>query len=1238
VLGILALLSLFAISFASVTRVERTASQNYVDGVRANLAARAGIAAGIAGALDEFRQPPSSQPNLGLAGYLDPIHEINPKTNGTTPTISVCSVGINPGDQVTLRGGAGLDEVRTVVSVGPGNTVTLDRAPAANRTLLIPMGATWYYHGHTLNPQTTGNGIPVALSLWTSPGTGSSFGVPSFNLPTTATLAPIANRVSGATGGTYFADPSVPGQVAGGDIYAIKLLDAQGMLDANMEVGNPGGATPDLQSILPTFGQDVIAEVKAISDAIAAGDPTLGSAIGSVGGTQIQLINNYIPLIDPTTGNPWGNAFTGANVSTFLNYRKALSGGRFRSKEQLKGAFYAMANGNAAMGEAWFTIYRDYFTCYGDHDTNATLGDDPMGTWSPTGGISGPLPLNANGVVDVTNLLQNSLHQAPPRMTVDVNTAPFPVLVAILSTIRGRPIPPPVTDPNAQALPQSVSLIPATPAPMAPYPTSGSATITQLSRADAQAIATALIQARPFRSWHEVYQALNTLHGGAVSDPSLATAIAATCPVNLPLELNPDRSLLYWDTVDPDAPGFSAFPVNIDKASTHSCADFSFTSGTFEVEALGRIYANPTAPFIVAEAYKRCVVNLGSVTWVRGERDLASQLPPNSGMMGAPAVDPNNSYVGGWVQPKPQTSGLNADAGMLTFQSATPNPLGPLVNQFTPDLADGLVMQRQNWAPPAATNTPDVIRVHSEIAPTADDAGEVELWVKEPFDVDSAQTASGFAGTNEALFMNVRIYPVTLRHSEYDLFSTADGQAFFGENGPLNMGGGDAADIVITQTGMATRLERYGNQLYFCRFYWGFPDGASIPKLGEYQFGQPGTDAASTGAGGIIATAANPLTKYPSMLSYIVCPTPVTWKAGTWHHVEIAWNVNQMKMWVDGADQGPPTTPATFAAGHIWEKTVNGFFPSGSSVDPNNQFANLPQNPANEAYVEGQSAAAQGRIAGVDSGSQSQIAKDNQVIADANQWLAGGGGTGHFASDVEGDTFTAELGLRRMELRSHLPLLQGNMLNGALDLSDPPLNGPSESYFLGYKIPDPYVKNGLPEPPQTLVVLNLPLGLPLVPPSYYYRYTNGTYDGLVWTQRPGIDGQGNPTGPTPTPHRYAVNDSGNNGTYTLSLNLPVGCTPVSHGYHVILAHGVFPNPDGTVFGGGSRTGLGFTNHVVTLTTTFPQGNPLCNVDQHRNANPPYCFVPGSDEVPWAIGGAWVAYEKPVLFLEGEEVD
>src|SRR5581483_11072867 len=57
VLGILALLSLFAITFANMTRLERTASANYMDNVRADLVARSGLNAGVSAVREAFRTP-----------------------------------------------------------------------------------------------------------------------------------------------------------------------------------------------------------------------------------------------------------------------------------------------------------------------------------------------------------------------------------------------------------------------------------------------------------------------------------------------------------------------------------------------------------------------------------------------------------------------------------------------------------------------------------------------------------------------------------------------------------------------------------------------------------------------------------------------------------------------------------------------------------------------------------------------------------------------------------------------------------------------------------------------------------------------------------------------------------------------------------------------------------------------------------------------------------------------------
>jgi hypothetical protein len=1116
VLGILALLSLFALSFASVTRIERVASQNALDAVRAELAARAGIAAGVAGAHQAFRQPSPSIPALG--GYLDGVHEILGQTEASITLGSV--VGIAAGDTLVLRGGSSPDEA---VTVAPGyvpgtNPVPLTSAPAAGRLHAIPPGASWYYHGHTRNPATTGNGVPLAIALPVGPGAiAAAFGVgmPSFPIATGPTLASSVSQVSGSTGGTYFTDPAPAAgnlYVAGGDVYGVKVLDALGMLDANM-------SATDLVSVLPAFGADVLDELTQLSAAIAPSLPP----------PPAPPINAFLPLSD-ASGRPYPQPFDpvlfARNPQRFVEHRSRLPGGVFRSKEQLRGAFEAIAP-SAAVGEAWFTLYADYFATWGERDPGACQGDDlggpassgQPGAWDPPGGI----PLDASGAPDARRIFQTATRSGadfPARRAVDINTAPYPVLVAVLSTCRARGLPSPVADPNAEPL--ATALSPGAIAPMAPYPTQGNGAVTYVQRADAQAIAAAICKHRPFRAWNDVYRCLDTLHGGSVSDPVLAAALVATCPVDLPLGLNPDRSLLYWDTVtesgasiDPDDPnGPAGFAVAAEKAGSYACADFCFTSGTFEVQAIGRIYANPTTPTILATCERRTVVDVGGVAWVRGENDLASQLatnPANAGLMGGPALLPASDHVGGWVQPRPGESGLAIPRG------ASVAPSGSSLTSWTPNTADGLLVERASWTRTRSS----VLVVHADASPSfALDQGTAELWVKEPF--PSSQ------GTNESLFMNLRDYPVGLRHSEQDL-SLGEAAAALGGS----LGGGDAADLVVTQLGTATQLERYGDVLFLARSLWGFPDGASAPALGELQASPPGT----------VATAANPLTDYGSSARAYIASRPLRWQAGTWHHVFLSWDALNLSLFVDGQDMGAPV------------------------VGPGSR---------GEAVLE--------------------------------------------------------------KLRAHLPLAPPASSDPAAE-EEWARRGPTESYFLGATAPGSY---GTPaEPPLELATLGFSLGDPAKTPSRYARYANGTFDALRWQQTASL------SGPPVTPHRYRLDPAGTNGTYALTVVLPPGWIPVAHGYHVIVDHDLFPastiaTANGDLGGGGRTDGMTVTptpmGASVVLTKTFPATRSTrCNVALHL-VGAVSCTIPGSNEVPWAIGGAWIAYEKPTTVLESEDVD
>src|SRR5581483_1923844 len=170
---------------------------------------------------------------------------------------------------------------------------------------------------------------------------------------------------------------------------------------------------------------------------------------------------------------------------------------------------------------------------------------------------------------------------------------------------------------------------------------------------------------------------------------------------------------------------------------------------------------------------------------------------------------------------------------------------------------------------------------------------------------------------------------------------------------------------------------------------------------------------------------------------------------------------------------------------------------------------------------------------------------------------------------------------RRMKLRTHTPI------PGVSDAQAD--QGITESYFLGYKTPAPYNNEAPPE----IVTLDFKFGNPGTTGSFYYRYCNGTYDGIKWT-RPGTQ---NTTGVTPMPHRYAVDAGGPNGSFDVSVTIPAGWLPVAYGHHVIIAHDVFPNVDVTLFGGGvpdrkpdgspANVNLKVAGQKVTITKTFP---------------------------------------------------
>jgi hypothetical protein len=1304
VLGILALLSLFAITFASITRLERTASANYMDESRADVVARAGLNAGIAG-LRACYETPGFNASLPVTGSYSQTGPTVPPANGGGYS--------NPQDP-------------------------------------------WFFRGTNAVTAKTGNGVPLKLAV-----NASTSGLLSFSTPLTgsdpvynaappygyglASLPQVTPFISGSVGGTY---------VTNGDVYSLKVLDCQGMLDANSN--DLGLAVPDLKSgsgtvpLLQAFGDAVLTEEQAMASDLA----------GTFANTStMPVLNTLLPVAPLPNGsgtqsnanyeNPFAKTTTAgtSGVTAFLAFKNALPGSRFHHKKELNEAFVSLSfaigtNSNAGSesqdrmqrrGDDWYTLFKDYMTCWGESDPNVVQGKQDV-----------TLPANAFEK-------KTAAQVSGPRNPVNLNTAPKPVLLAVLLSVSATLIDPAqVVDygwdsttnkslqgednnPNEKVNITRNSGDTFNSWPIAPYKHGAVQKKTIATATDVPKIADLIINNRPYRSWGDVYHIFDLNFQGKIpgSTPlpqdELAAVLGALCPCYLPLGWNPDRSLFYWGDDDQNPDTDSPLKVCADKAGCYAIAEGCFNSGVFEIESLGCVYAGgSTSPYIAGQAYRRVVVRIGGTTWIRGENDLSTNL---SQAMGAPSpAGQPNSKLGGWVQaqPIPTSTGYkssNTWPGAAPLDGTTPGKV----------VADGWLQER-DYGVTAGNHTDNHTTCASDWqnyfsrqpagfgAPVNDsgttattDQGHVEMWVKMPQDL-----SGNLAGTNECLFERTRSYDPGMRHAEpgqqqasknratteqqinndaahNNSLDTSQGGHNTGSDTNIananttaqDSGSGDntlASDdgsggnpTGVTDIGVGVRLERYGNKLYACRFFFGFSDGAA-----------PGHDSGATEDGGTTSNTSNgdggsSITNYkdPCVDPYWnthpnptdafsqihqqlwsdALDTTLGWRPGTWHHIYLSWSASSMTMnlYLDGVANGNEvgggltdySGNAWNGSAYAWQNSTPGFYPqnlTGQQEADAQSAYNSAKHDANEMQHKLQHApggyptqpggnplwtppdAPDGQgspILTTTSGSDYITYYDNwnndqqtmnQTAVSTQTW----------AGDVNSanvPTFSANIGLMKMMLRTYWTTVPA----GTTDLYRWEALG---YHLVGFGGKD-YTSI------TSLGTQNTPFKLQS---TLYDRWCNGTFDGLR-------EDEANPTPPTDfkSVARFAPPSGG--ATVTVPINFTTAPTwkPCAWGFFPMLAYVTDPSDSTNKLPCKVEAGDESSTPQLSGPDRFGGGRSFWSVASGvRTYSPPsggnatfnatIKFKPQSNAystvTPWALAGVWVTYEVPTQVLEG----
>lgn len=123
--------------------------------------------------------------------------------------------------------------------------------------------------------------------------------------------------------------------------------------------------------------------------------------------------------------NEGGRRIAGADI---VRYRNTLEGNRFESKSELVGI----------IGEANFALVADFLTAHSWVDSKTFRSSDAVVRYNTVDPTQANTGVSADGTTLRTDVVGASRLTYEPRSPININTAPEPVLVAVLAGLGGR--------------------------------------------------------------------------------------------------------------------------------------------------------------------------------------------------------------------------------------------------------------------------------------------------------------------------------------------------------------------------------------------------------------------------------------------------------------------------------------------------------------------------------------------------------------------------------------------------------------------------------------------------------------------------------------------------------------------------------------------------------------------------------------------------------------------------------
>ncbi len=719
---------------------------------------------------------------------------------------------------------------------------------------------------------------PGGLNQWVFRNTANSAvgaGTPLVD-PATGVTHNNPSYLAGTTGYGHTYSGRVGGSyVADGDYFVLKIIDCASKLNINSP-HQTNGAQPNFAAMMDTL----IQEIKNDYPAAAAG-----------------------PAAFPAT-------LTGANILTL----RTNLGGRFAAIGEL-------ASPPVSLNENAMTLFADFVTATG-------WVDDDVVEPNP----AAPFPPGDNNV-NLTSRTRTTTAAYPGRFPVNLNTAPRPVLVAVMSGVAGNRLRPRSYMPSGQFVLSEPSIF------------MDKEAIPAITTVQARSVADAIIaqrEATPFKSWTEFENFMVGRIGNAAqekllvvnADPNTRTAkfnpnLGAATRHNTPAY---NRTTVQSNSYTADV-DFMIDKFDLNPGTTEFC--FS-SMGYYDIESIGRVMGQDRSGTIQVFAHARILasVRVYDIWRHTTQQEFSSnQVTPIANptvytypealwdtvaASGSGNIGTGGSFLDGSLQLSPEWESSAGATWYINNRRA--------MNLINPAVPGGYLVPNTVATGPAVP-TPHKYESYGDAA-----TGPKSGTGASPTAADSLWKGADLA--NDGILCWSRGNGATINgqggaqgeHLIYDPYqvlgtlpsdpTTVTGTLEFWIKPASTHGSNEVYLAMVTATtsdnrqGLAWRLERYGTRLYSIRSYWFFVPGGKSDVYWNDRAPYP-DDWQTDNHTGMAVSDCIGYTYYQQSIDIS------SWRAGEWHKIQHVW---------------PHTTAAVGAHGIVSHMTTVDNVPMGTDI------------------------------------------------------------------------------------------------------------------------------------------------------------------------------------------------------------------------------------------------------------------------------------------------------------------